>query len=176
MRTVLGVIFFSISFFAGAQNKLNPVIADFGSVYAVPFAVEKPDPNLKYKILVDVNTGTDKPELVNESLENVARIVNLHALGNVSDKNLELALVLHGPAVFNIMNNEAYKQKFSVNNPNLPLFTALKKAGVKIFVCGQTLFKRNINPQQLAPEAMVALSAITTITTYSQKGFTVLKY
>ncbi len=176
MRIRLVILFLSLSFLVGAQDKLYPLIPDFGAVYAVPFAREKPDSSLKYKILVDINTTSEKPEIINENLENVAKIMNLHSLGNVSTKNLEVAVVLHGAAAVNVMNNESYNRKFSVNNPNLPLLAALKKAGVKIFVCGQTLFKRNINSMELAPEPIVALSAITTITTYNQKGFTILKY
>ena len=159
-----------------AQEKVNPLIKDFGTVYAVPFAVERPNPTLKYKILVDVNTPSEKPEIVNENLEAAAKIVNLHILGGVPEKNLQVVLVVHGAAAFNLMNNEAYRQKYALDNPNLPLLTSLHQAGVKIFVCGQTIIKRSIDQQKLAPEVTVALSAITTITNYSLNGFTVLKY
>ena len=170
---ILMIFVFSSSM---AQEKSNPLIKDFGTVYAVPFAVEKPNPALKYKILVDVNTASEKPEIVNENLEAAAKIVNLHILGGVPEKNLQVVLVVHGAAAFNLMNNEAYRQKYALDNPNLPLLTSLHKAGVKIFVCGQTIMKRSIDQQKLAPEVTVALSAITTITNYSLNGFTVLKY
>jgi intracellular sulfur oxidation DsrE/DsrF family protein len=161
---------------ASAQEKFNPLIKGYGAVYEVPFAVEKPNPDLKYKILVDVNMASEKPEILNEGLEAVAKIENLHILGGVPVKNLEVVLVVHGAAAFNLMNNIAYKQKYMVDNPNLPLLAELGKAGVKIFICGQTVLKRNIDYHQLAPEVTVALSAITTITNYTIKGFTVLKY
>lgn len=161
---------------AMAQEKSNPLVKDFGTVFSVPFALERPDPTLKYKILVDVNTAAEKPEIVNENLEAAAKIVNLHVLGGVPEKNLQVVLVVHGAAAFYLMNNEVYRQKYAVDNPNLPLISSLHKAGVKIFVCGQTIVKRNLDYQKLAPEVTVALSAITTITNYSLKGFTVLKY
>jgi intracellular sulfur oxidation DsrE/DsrF family protein len=85
-------------------------------------------------------------------------------------------MVIHGPAAQYITTNEAYQAKFKVNNPNLPLFTALKEAGVKIFVCGQSVLKRNVDPKTIAPEIEVALSAITTLTTYQLKGYAILKY
>lgn len=164
--------------FAGAkaQEKSNPLIKEFGTVFAVPFAAEKPNPNLKYKILVDVKTESEKPEILNEGLETVARIVNLHILGGVPENHLQVAVVVHGPAASTVMNNETYKQKFAVDNPNLPLLTALNKAGVKVFICGQSIFKRNMDYRKLAPEAIVSLSAITTITNYTLRGFTVMKY
>jgi intracellular sulfur oxidation DsrE/DsrF family protein len=176
MKKLMLLFVLFIFYGAKAQEKLNPLIKDFGTIYSVPFAEENPNPSLKYKILVDVTTASEKPEIINENLEAVAKIINLHILGGVPEKNLQVALVVHGAAAFSLMNNETYKQKYSVDNPNLPLLSVLNKAGVKIFVCGQTIFKRNIDHLQLAPEVRVALSAITTITNYSLKGFTVLKY
>jgi intracellular sulfur oxidation DsrE/DsrF family protein len=176
MKNSILILFFFVFLNASAQDKSNPLIKGFGAVYNVPFAVEKPNPDFKYKILVDVNSASEKPELMNEGLETVAKIINLHILGGVPEKNLDVVLVVHGAAAFNLMNNITYKQKYAVDNPNLPLITALGQAGVKIFLCGQTVLKRNIDYHQLAPEVIVALSAITTITNYTIKGYTVLKY
>lgn len=176
MKKLIFILFLFVFTGAISQEKSNPLIKDFGSVFAVPFAIEKPNPTLQYKILVDVNTAAEKPEVINENLEAAAKVVNLHILGGVPEKNLKVVLVVHGAAAFNLMNNEAYRQKYAVDNPNLPLITALHKAGVKVFVCGQTIIKRNIDQQKLAPEVTVALSAITTITNYSINGYTVLKY
>ena len=85
-------------------------------------------------------------------------------------------MVIHGPAAQFVVNDEAYQKKFGMNNPNIPLFAALKEAGVKIFVCGQSVLKRNIDPETITPEVAVALSAVTTLTTYQLKGYAVLKY
>ena len=159
-----------------AQNKVNPVIRNFGTVNEVPYAVEKPDPKLDYKIVVEVSSDNPKPEAVHEFFEKVAAVVNLHALGGVPANKRHIVMVIHGPAAQYIVNNEAYQKKFNTNNPNLPLFTALKDAGVKIFVCGQSVIKRNIDPVTIAPEVKVSLSAITTLTTYQLKGYSLLKY
>lgn len=159
-----------------AQTKVNPVVKNFGTVSEVPFAVEKPDPKVDYKIVVEVSSDNSKPETIHEFFEKVAAVVNLHALGGVSANKLHVVMVIHGPAAQYIVNNESYQKKYNVNNPNLTLFTALKEAGVKIVVCGQSLFKRNIDHKTVAPEIDVALSAITTLTTYQLKGYAFLKY
>jgi intracellular sulfur oxidation DsrE/DsrF family protein len=159
-----------------AQNKVNPVIKHFGTVSEVPFAVEKPDPKIDYKIVVEVASNNEKPETVHEFFEKVAAVVNLHALGGVPANKLHVVMVIHGPAGHFIVNNAAYQKKFGIDNPNLPLFTALREAGVKMFVCGQTLLKRNIDHQTVVPEIKVALSAITTLTTYQLKGYALLRY
>ena len=159
-----------------AQNKVNPVIKNFGTVSEIPFATEKPDPKLDYKILVEVNTENAKPEGIHELFEKVANVVNLHALGGVPANKLHVVMVIHGPAAQYIVNNDAYQKKFSTNNPNLPLFAALKEAGVKVLVCGQSVIKRNIDPKTISPDVDVALSAITTLSTYQLKGYSLLKF
>jgi intracellular sulfur oxidation DsrE/DsrF family protein len=170
------LVFVAVCSFVNAQNKVNPVVKGFGTVSEVPYAVEKPDPKREYNIVVEVATAPEKAENVHELFDKVAAVVNLHALGGVPKEKLHVVMVVHGPAAPYIVNNEAYKQKFGVNNPNLPLFKALEDAGVKIFVCGQSVIKRNIDPATIAPEVKVALSAITTLTTYELKGYALLKY
>ncbi len=162
--------------FASAQNKVNPVIKNFGTVTEVPFSVENPDPKMDYKIIVEVNSDNPKPEIVHEFFDKVASVVNLHALGGVPANKFHLTMVIHGPAAQFILNNENYQKKFGKDNPNIPLFKELTDAGVKIFVCGQSLNKRNIAKEAVAPEVKVALSAITTLTTYQLKGYSVLRY
>ena len=175
MKLLIVSLLCCISIGSFAQ-KLNPVIKNFGSVSEIPYAVEKPDPKMDYKILVEINTDNPKPEAVHEFFEKTAAVVNLHALGGVPANKLHVVMVIHGPAAQFIVNNAAYRKKFGVDNPNLPLFTALREAGVSIFVCGQSVVKRDIDPTNIDPEVKVALSAITTITTYQLKGYALLKF
>jgi intracellular sulfur oxidation DsrE/DsrF family protein len=176
MKIASFVLFFFVAQLLVAQNKTFPIIKNYGAALEVPYATMTIDPKADYKILIDVTTATEKPELINENVENIARIINLHALGGVSAKKLHVVAVFHGPAVLTLLNNENYQKKFGVNNPHLALFAALKEAGIPMYVCGQTLFKRNVDPATIVPEVLPALSAITTITTYAAKGYTVLKY
>ncbi|MEI6265381.1 MAG: DsrE family protein [Sphingobacteriia bacterium] len=176
MKIASFVLFLFVAQLSLAQNKTFPIIKNYGAALEVPFATMTIDPKLDYKVLIDVTTATDKPDVINENVENIARIINLHALAGVTAKKLHVVAVFHGPAVMTLLNNEAYQKKFGVNNPHLALFTALKEAGIPMYVCGQTLFKRNVDPSTIVTEVLPALSAITTITTYSAKGYTVLKY
>ncbi|TAH09704.1 MAG: hypothetical protein EAZ12_05890 [Sphingobacteriia bacterium] len=176
MKIASFVLFLFVAQLLVAQNKTFPVIKNYGAALEVPFATMTIDPKLDYKVLIDVTTATDKPEIINEYVENIARIINLHALAGVTAKKLHVVAVFHGPAVMTLLNNEAYQKKFGVNNPHIPLFAALKEAGIPMYVCGQTLFKRNVDPSTIVTEVLPALSAITTVTTYSAKGYTVLKY
>lgn len=161
---------------ASAQKIVRPLITGYGDVYEMSAVKEIVNKKGKYKVLIDIISPSANAKEISEHFENIARIANLHVAAGVKPENLSIAAVVHGPAVSFILNNETYKQKFGVDNPNLPLFTALKAAGIPLYVCGQTLFKRKVEPTTLAPEFEIVQSAVTTITTYASQGYTVLKY
>lgn len=157
-------------------QRVNPVIKNFGGVFEVPDAVEKPDPTLAYNIMVEVERPSDKPDTLNWALNNVARLLNLHVMGGVPRKNLNVVIAIHGGAAFTTMNNDAYREKYNTDNPNLALLRELEQAGVKILVCGQSLVARKIDRKRLAPEVKIATSMLTTATTYQLKGYAMLKF
>lgn len=161
---------------ASAQKTVKPFITGYGDVFEVAPTKEVVNKKGKYKILVDIISPAANAKEISEHFENIARIANLHIAAGVKPENLSVMAVVHGPAVSFILNNETYKQKFGVDNPNQPLFTALKAAGIPLYVCGQTLFKRKVDPSTLAQEFDIVQSAVTTITTYAPQGYTVLKY
>lgn len=74
------------------------------------------------------------------------------------------------------MNNEAHRARYGVDNPNLKLYQELSEAGVKIFVCGQSLIARNIDRNKMVPQMKVATSMLTILTTYQLKGYAQLKF
>lgn len=161
---------------ASAQKTVRPFITGYGDVFEVAATKEVVNKKGKYKILVDIISPAANAKEISEHFENIARIANLHIAAGVKPENLSVMAVVHGPAVSFILNNETYKQKYGVDNPNQPLFTALKAAGIPLYVCGQTLFKRKVDPSTLAQEFDIVQSAVTTITTYAPQGYTVLKY
>lgn len=161
---------------ASAQKTVRPFITSYGDVFEVAATKEVINKKGKYKILIDIISPAANAKEISEHFENIARIANLHVAAGVKPENLSIVAVVHGAAVSFILNNETYKQKYGVDNPNQPVFTALKAAGIPLYVCGQTLFKRKVDPATLAPEFDIVQSAVTTITTYAPQGYTVLKY
>ncbi len=171
---LFGVLLFNLSY---AQDpRVNPIIKDFGPVYEIPDAVEKPDPKMTYKLLVDLVMASSKPDTINLGIEAACTLLNLHGVGGVPKEKIKMVMAVHNAAGYTVLNNEAYRARYKVDNPNLPMINALLEAGVKIVVCGQTLKKRGIDPATLAPGVGVATSALTTITTYQLKGYAVIKW
>ena len=169
-------ILLGVSVSAFAQSRMHPVVKSYGGIFDIPYAEEKPDPTLDYKIIIEIATASDKPDSTNWALYNVARLINLHVMGGVPKEKLHVVLAIHGGAAFSVMNNEAYKAKYGVDNPTLKLFKELDQAGVKMFVCGQSILARNIDRFKMVPEVKVASSMLTTMTTYQLKGYAALKF
>jgi intracellular sulfur oxidation DsrE/DsrF family protein len=136
-----------------------PLIQGHGGVVSLPAAAEKPRPEAK--IVFDI-TAESKPADVSRGLESVARYLNLHALGSNDPKQLQLALVLHGGATRCALSDAAYHQQTQeTRNPNLPLIRELRKHGVEVFVCGQSLSRNKFPASDVAPELAIAESAMT---------------
>ena len=77
---------------------VNPEIKLFGGIYDIPEATVKPLKDLDYKIIIDLNSGSESSEKLNPALNNVARMINLHVIGGASAENIEVVLAIHGDA------------------------------------------------------------------------------
>jgi intracellular sulfur oxidation DsrE/DsrF family protein len=161
---------------ASAQNKVNPVIKSYGTVFEIPTADHKPDPALDYKIIVELTENTPKPDSLNIYLEAIATLINLHAAEGVSAKNIHLVVILRKGATYAVFGDELYKKYFKVENPNRQLIKEFTDAGVEFFVCGQTMIKRNTKEEELMPGTKIASSGLTAISTYQLKGYTMIKF
>jgi intracellular sulfur oxidation DsrE/DsrF family protein len=126
--------------------------------------------------VIEVERAIDSPDSLNWALNNVARLLNIHVMAGVKPEKLHVVLAIHGGAAYSVLNNDAYKAKYKVNNPNLVLFEELEKAGVRMFVCGQSLIARKIDRTKMVPQVKVASSMLTTLTTYQLKGYAALKF
>jgi intracellular sulfur oxidation DsrE/DsrF family protein len=164
------------AFSVSAQTPQNPVIKSAGTINDIPFATVKGDPTMEYNIVIDIMLGASKPEQINPALDNVARLLNHHAVAGVPAEKMHVVLAVHNESSTSLINNEAYQKRFNVDNPNLKLLEELHNAGVKITVCGQSLVKRNIDHKTLAPQVEVAVSMLTTVSTYQLKGYAVFKF
>ena len=73
------------------------------------------------------------------------------------------------------MNNEAYKKKYGVENPNLKLLEEMKAAGIKIVGCSQAMMKNSIDPSEVNPNVTPIFSRFTTVSSYQLKGYAYFK-
>ncbi len=173
--TLIGFLMI-FTFSTYSQTVQFPIVRDFGGIYEIPEATERPDSTLEYRILVDLSTGAEDNKQVSRWVDNIARMINLHGLAGVPKENIKVKVVVHGGAIFTLLNDKNYQGRFEVDNPNTKVFEALKAVGADIMVCGQSLRARNLIQSDLWSGVRVAHSALTTITTYVPQGYILLKF
>lgn len=174
LAAVLGLAFATTAFADDNNFWQNPVVHSAGHMHPLPKAAYQPDAAASYKVVFSVSKGADKPDQVSPSLDRVARAVNLYASAGVPLSHLHFVAIVSGTATPLTMDDEHYRQKFGVANPNLAVVDELKKAGVDVAVCGQAVAENKIEYDWLDSHITLALSAITTITTLQQQGYALM--
>ncbi len=149
----------------------GPAIQAFGATYDVPVAKLTPSPGAEYKVKFDVAAAPADPKAVNPAIETVARFVNMHVRAGVPLANVKAALILHGSAAKDALGHAGYRARHGVDNPNLPLLEALARAGVRVYLCGQSAAGRGLGWDEIAPVASVALSAMTAHAELAREGY-----
>ena len=152
-----------------------PVInaGKYSGIFPVKDITEVPDPKMQYKLLYEM-TEENPDSALNEpdfSLVEIARLINLHVGSGIPLKNISVVVVTHGLALHSISTDEAYQQKFKMNNPNLKLIKDLEKAGVRFIACGQAMLFMNVKEEDLVPGVKISLTAQTALTGYQLKGY-----
>jgi intracellular sulfur oxidation DsrE/DsrF family protein len=155
-----------------AEPQLGPVVPNHGPVYTVPADSYNLDPARSYSVVMDVGKGPDDPEELNRHVESAARFLNMHARQGIDPGRLEMAVVLHGAGGARAaLSDEAHKKHYGVANPNRGLFEELGRAGVQIYLCGQTAAYYGYAADELLPQVTMALSAMTVHVRLQQEGY-----
>ncbi|MEE4279246.1 MAG: DsrE family protein [Halieaceae bacterium] len=158
----------------GAQ--LGPVIENYGPVMAVPEGAFAMQNDRQYKVVKDVSRSSDKPDELNRNFDAIARLLNMQARAGMPEEALEAAIVVHGPAVRDLLDDEEYKARFGIANPNTGLLDALAGAGVRIYVCAQTAAARGFATETLNPGVEVALSAMGAHIRLNEEGYRLIPF
>lgn len=166
----LALMFAGMSVHAAEPVK-GPVIENYGPVFAVPddrFNLAK---DQHYKVIMDVGKGPEDPAVLNRSIESAARFLNMSARNGIAPENINMAVVLHGSGARAALTGEAHVRNFGVANGSEGLIKELGKAGVDIYICGQTAAYYGFGPADLLPEITLAVSAMTVHVRLQQEGY-----
>ncbi len=169
------LIFVAAPHVAMADGLVFPAIKDFGGVYPLMHAAEQPDPSKTYKVIFDVTKGRKNRSQINPGVLHVARAVNIMVLAGVPLSHLHIVAILHGKATSSVLDNKHYKAMFGTNNPNIALFRALQKIGVRVEVCGQAMLDNHYPLAWANPYVKPTLSALSTLIIYGNQGYAYVK-
>jgi intracellular sulfur oxidation DsrE/DsrF family protein len=91
---------------------------------------------------------------------------------HTAPRDVRIAAVVHGEPDKAVLSDAADAARFRVAaNPNLPLIRALNKAGVELFVCGQSLHQLGYKAEEVAKEVPVADSAMLVLVNKQTDGY-----
>lgn len=144
----------------------GPVIADYGEVADVPEAAAIAEGTI-FRVAFDVAEAAEAGK-TNRYINSAARFINMNARAGVPLENIRVAIVIHGPASGDLLNDEA----FGGPNPNAGLIAALIETGVTIELCGQTAAYRGIEAGDLLPGVTLSLSAMNSHARLQGEGYT----
>ena len=162
----------------GAQaRETGPVIREHGAVFRVGDLDVPVETDRAYRVVFDIYDAPESTSEVNPAVNTPARFLNMHAHAGVPAARMELALVLHGPASRATLSHRAYRERYGVDNPDLPVLEALADAGARIYLCGQSAASRGLLPEEkLAGPVELALSAMTMLVTLQDDGYELIAF
>jgi intracellular sulfur oxidation DsrE/DsrF family protein len=153
-----------------------PVITGALPYVAIPGAVAAPDPKRVYRMAFNVEHGATDPHKPAEGVLMAASLAsNLRGEGVPVD-HIHVAIVVHDKGLSSILSDAAYRARFGIANPNLPLLRGLKANGGRVLVCGQYLVDLKLPPDSLADGVEVGSDAYIVLTTLQNDGFGILAF
>jgi intracellular sulfur oxidation DsrE/DsrF family protein len=157
---------FSAAIAGPADFHAGKIIPEYGRVATVPNAPALAAGS-EFKVVFDVSEAAETGK-INRQFESAARFLNMHGEAGVAPTKMHLAIVVHGAAAMDLVNDA----KYGASNANAGLIAALSAAGVDIGLCGQTAAYRDIGADDLLPGVKVSLSAMTLHAQWQQRGYT----
>ena len=119
------------------ESKFQPgtVLSEFGKIAPVQTDFKIPR-GTKFKVLYDIVDGAE-PGALNRKLNTPARFLNMHAAAGVPEKNMKLAVVIHGRASLDVAKPKVYGAAYEgAENGNVEIIKALIEQGVRVILCG----------------------------------------
>ena len=162
---------------AGAQQEsADDLLAAYGPVYDIDEPEFATPLDLHYRVAFDVAASPEDKAALNPALVTPARFLRMHDRAGVPAELLDVVVVVHGGAGKDMLSNEAYRDRYGVDNPNAELLQALQRAGARIVLCGQTGAHRDLARDGLAPGVEQALSAMTALIALQADGYALIAF
>jgi intracellular sulfur oxidation DsrE/DsrF family protein len=157
---------------AFAQQAAGPLVNAGGKHAPVPNLTFTVPTDLDYKVVWDIEIAGKGSEL-NDEWNVPARFVNQGAAMGLPRTRVQAAVVVHGGAGEELLNNAEYKARKGVDNPNITILEEMSRAGVKIILCGQTVDSRKLPRDKILPFVQIAPSAAWAHAVLLRQGYTV---
>lgn len=154
----------------------TPAIEGYGKIHYVDAPAFKPGTvaGLSNKIVFQINRSEGDIRQPNLGLERVARVTNLYYAAGVPLDQLKFVVSINSDAVPAALNNAQFHKAYGVDNPNLKLIDELKKAGVEVSICDQSVAFHNLQRDWIDRRVTHTISSGTTVATLQNAGYAFL--
>ncbi|AMG59421.1 DsrE family protein [Pantoea vagans] len=154
----------------------TPAIEGYGKIHYVDTPAFKPGTTagVSNKIVFQINHNDGDIRKPNLGLERVARVTNLYYAAGVPLDQLKFVVSINGDAVSSALNNDQFSKAYGVDNPNLKLISELKKAGVQVTICDQSVAFHQLDRNWIDPMVTHTISSGTTVATLENSGYAFL--
>lgn len=157
---------------AQQRTQAGPVIESAGAVFQVSPTLATPT-DRDYRVAFEVAAPAPSADRLNVAFNTTARFLNMHGQAGVPAHRLAAAIVVHGGASFELLDDEAYRERFGTDNPNGELLRELIAKGYRVILCGQSAASREVPTDRLIDGVDVALSAMTAFLLLQDEGYRV---
>lgn len=149
----------------------GPVLPDVGPI--APVESDLPIPKgTRFRIAFDVRAKAE-PGVLSRQIETAARTLNMHVAAGVPKQDVQIVVIVHGPAGWDLVKDEVYAPRNGgKSNASAVAVQKLIGAGVEFYLCGQSAASQGIRKADLLPGVKMSLSAITAHALYQQRGYT----
>ena len=161
---------------ASAQDtsvfETGPVFEDFGP-HAAVVGIQAFAPDTEFSHSFDVAKAAEDGRR-NRGFESAARFINMHVANGVPEENIRVAVVVHGPAVLDLLSAEGWAaHDREGDNGSAAMVRAMLDHGARFIVCGQSATAQGVTADQHIEGVEMDLSAMTAHARLQQSGYTV---
>lgn len=148
----------------------GPVFKGFGTHTPVDFDVAIPK-GMVLRHVYDVTAAA--PGKRNPGFETAARFINSHVANGVAERDVAVAVVVHGPAINELTKPDVYAARNNgAANASEAMVKEMLGRGVRFLVCGQAANAMGVKKADLLPGVELAISASSAHAVLQAQGYT----
>lgn len=148
----------------------GPVFKGFGTHTPVEHNVAIPK-GMALRHVYDVTKAASGK--LNSGFETAARFINSHVANGVSERDVAVAVVVHGPAIVELTKPEVYAARNSgTSNASEAMVKEMLAKGVRFLVCGQAANAMGVKKADLLPGVELSISASSAHAILQAQGYT----
>lgn len=148
----------------------GPVFMGFGSHTPVEHDVAIPK-GMVLRHVYDVTAAA--PGKRNPGFETAARFINSHVANGMAQRDVAVAVVVHGPAIAELTKPAVYAARNNgAANASEAMVVEMLRKGVRFLVCGQAANAMGVKKVDLLPGVEMAISASSAHAILQAQGYT----